>query len=517
MVASSVNPGDLLDLKLMPAWVKEPSAREDYADYPGEQPGDRPERSGRRPRERERARPDKRPPLARSGPRDKQRHGGRDTQRHPKDFRRQEQPPAKPEQPLDMAVQFVPRSAVLDNVIGQVKAETLAYSLFFLARSFLEKPQRYQVAVKTKLEKPLYRLGEVGPVSTDRALLESNAFGLAREQFYRTEITQSEPLKGNFTSIARCRLSSTVLGPTNHHDYQRKLRGLYEQRFSRRMNFAEYQRQIEIVNDPAAIEHWKEEARTQTTYITLHDEPPLTFATAGDAERHFRQHHLPGLIRLAEEVTIDGVTSRELGDRRLRGHIEQAWSVENGSPSRMMQELAKRFRDAGLHIFRHRRGMLFVSSIRVRPFVHDEESVSAQVKAILELVTTSPRIRRKEVGDKLLAEAGEELETRRLSLASDLRWLISEGYLIEFNDGALDLPRVKTKKAGEQPRESDLGPESQMTGGLAAEGSDDLKTNEVPVLEVDAESDVEEVDPNRHRPSQEVVGVTDTGDPPQNV
>ena len=36
----------------------------------------------------------------------------------------------------------------------------------------------------------------------------------------------------------------------------------------------------------------------------------------------------------------------------------------------------------------------------------------------------------------------------KLSLASDLRWLITEGYVIEFNDGSLDLPRVKPLTQG---------------------------------------------------------------------
>ncbi len=35
----------------------------------------------------------------------------------------------------------------------------------------------------------------------------------------------------------------------------------------------------------------------------------------------------------------------------------------------------------------------------------------------------------------------------KLGLASDLRWLIHEGYLIEFNDGTLDLPRPKAPPA----------------------------------------------------------------------
>ena len=112
----------------------------------------------------------------------------------------------------------------------------------------------------------------------------------------------------------------------------------------------------------------------------------------------------------------------------------------------MMQELAARFREAGLHVFRHRRGMLFVSSIYPRPFKHDESGVSPQVRAILESVGTSPRIGRKELADKLIAGlTADEAERVKMALASDLRWLINEGYVIEFNDGSLDLPRAKAK------------------------------------------------------------------------
>lgn len=465
MPAPSVDPGDLLDLKLMPAWVKEPSAREDYAAYEGDEGSGRPERPPPRLRNREtagreRRRGDQRP-SGRQGKRDQDGRPGPD-RRKGRELDRRQQPPPKPEQPLDIVVRFLPRPTVLENVVSQVKAEALAYSLFFLARSFLEKPQRYEVSLKAKPESPLYRLGEAGPVSSDRGFIESNGFRLGREQFYRVEVTQSEPLKGNFTSVARCRLSGTMLGPTNHHDYQRKLRALYEQRFSRRMSFPEYQRQIEIVSDPATVEQWKEEARTLRTFVSLR-EPAVTLQNEAEAERDFRLNHLPGLIQSVEEAVIDGISSRQLADGRLRRHIEQAWSVEYRSPSQIMQELAKRFREAGLQIFRHRKGMLFVSSIRVRPLEYVNESISPQVKAILELVAASPRIRRKEVADKLLAEAGEDLESRKLALASDLRWLISEGYLIEFNDGALDLPRVKIKTA----------PAGTSPGEPAPERSDD--------------------------------------------
>src|SRR5438874_4242340 len=111
----------------------------------------------------------------------------------------------------------------------------------------------------------------------------------------------------------------------------------------------------------------------------------------------------------------------------------------------MMQELAGRLRGNGLNIFRHRRGMLFVSPIRVRALVHDQAGLSPSVNAIRETLTATPGIGRKELAEKLIVDvAAEDIEARKLALASDLHWLISEGHVIEFNDGSLDLPRTKT-------------------------------------------------------------------------
>jgi hypothetical protein len=112
----------------------------------------------------------------------------------------------------------------------------------------------------------------------------------------------------------------------------------------------------------------------------------------------------------------------------------------------MMQELAGRFRQNGLHVFRHRRGMLFVSPIRARAFVHEQAGVSPSVNAILEALTGTAVINRKQLFEKLIGDVTtEDPEPRRLAFASDLRWLINEGYVIEFNDGSLDLPRGKAR------------------------------------------------------------------------
>jgi len=470
MSSSTVEPADFLDLKLLPAWVKEPAEARNYEHYTGEEEGRGPRGRQHSPRDKRdgggkrrtaniqsadgRIRRGEHPtPRRTDSPRrpsaaDKEKQGGLRKKTGGREYHPHEAKDRLSQDQHTAVTGSPPYSPAFENVVAQIKSGSVAYSLFALARLFLEKPERYEVRLTAKAESPLYQIGENGAVSLDQEFLERNAFRFAHEDFYKIDITQSDPIKGNFSNVARCRLSGTLLGPTNHHNYQPQLRSLYEQRFSRRMSFADYQRQIEIVNDPALIERWKEGARTVTTYTTSREETPSTFSSATEAERHFRSTYLPGLLHSVEEVIMGGVLSRRLPDRVLNRAVEDAWARETRSPSNMMQELAGRFRQAALNVFRHRRGMLFVSPIRVRPFVHAQAEVSSSVNAILGALAAAPGINRKEFFEKLITDvASEGADSRKLAVASDLRWLINEGYVIEFNDGSLDIPRGKAKSA----------------------------------------------------------------------
>jgi len=476
MSSSTAEPIDLLDLKLLPAWVKEPEARS-YEHYAGEEEGgelrsrQRPPRSERERRtsdfrsgEHSRSQANKKQPA-----RLRKKMGGREYRLHEAKNRPSQDRHAPPvtQMPPEITIRFLPYALAFDNVVAQIKSGSVAYSVFALARLFLEKPERYEVCLTAKTKSSLYQLGEGSSVSLTGEFLERNAFRFACENFYKIDITQSDPIKGNFSNVARCRLSGTLLGPTNHHNYQPQLRSLYEQRFSRRMSFADYQRQIEIANDPALIERWKEEARTVTTFTTSREETPSIFSSAAEAERHFRSKYLTGLLHSVAEVIIGGVLSRRLHDRALDRAIEDAWTREVRSPSNMMQELASRMRQSGLNVFRHRRGMLFVSPIRVRPFVHAQAEVSSSVNAILGTLAAVTGLNRKELSEKVITDvATEDRDSRKLALASDLHWLISEGYVIEFNDGSLDLPRGKAKA---QEGAASAGPAPSLSNGPAAE------------------------------------------------
>jgi hypothetical protein len=466
-VPSAGEPLDLIDLKFLPAWVKEDWSPPRHAEWEGDQESwprggeQRRDRPPRRPR-REQKNRDRRDRQSR----DERKMSDRRERKGSRDFPVRRDALAPPPLP-QLDVHFLPQAAAFENVAAQIKSGTVAYSVYALARLFLQKPERYHVRVKTKEPRPLFRLDESKALSTNRIALEDFAFRLMREKFYETKVTLNDPIKGDFSSVARERTTGTLLGPTNHHSYQPQLRRLYEQRFSRRMSFLDFQRQIDNVSDPALVEQWKEEARKVTTFVTRQEEPAQTFNTEAEAERHFREKYLPALITETPDAEIDGVTSRRLPDRGIARLIENSWSAEVRSPSSMMQELAGRFRGTGLQIFRHRRGMLFVSPIRLKPI--DESAVSDSARQILETLKASPRINRKELAEKLIAPETEpvEAEKTKLALASDLHWMIREGHIIEFNEGSLDLPRAKPpKKEGSAPASNEATAEE--SAALAA-------------------------------------------------
>src|SRR5437867_13103818 len=356
MTSPTIETVDLLDLKLLPAWVKEPAEARSYAHYSGE------EETGRRKARHgpQRGKPKRRTPINREQASNIQRQTRKADRPHREASRNttgstthrwhgaKHRPSPNRDAPVmrtpPVTIRFLPYLPAFENVVAQIQSGSVAYSLFALARLFLEKPVGYEVCITARQESPLYQLGDNGLVSADRGFLERNAFRFAHPDFYKIDVSETDPIKGNFSNVARCRLSGTLLGPTNHHSYQPQLRSLYEQRFSRRMSFVDYQRQIEIVSDAALVERWKEEARKVTSYTTLREENPLTFSSAVEAERHFRSHYSPGLIRSVQESMIGGALSRRLPDRTLHRVIEEAWARETRAPSNMIQELTGGFR-----------------------------------------------------------------------------------------------------------------------------------------------------------------------------
>jgi hypothetical protein len=462
------DPISSFDLRFTPDWLKESEKENRYADYEGEEQQNRRERDSR-PRRgsgSDRQRRDQRSP----GPRPARPGGQRSrdagaSQKPPRTDdrsrpRRDEPRLAPPEEvePAAVQVDFLPEERAFTKVIQQIKQGHTAYPLFGLARMFLERPERHRLRLRSlDNSKMLYQLGDYGPVALEAAGLERIAFSEKRDEFYATEMVEREPIKGNFTSVARCTLSGRVLGPTNYHTFQKTIRSLYDQRFSRRMSFEEYRRTIEITTDPTIVNQWKEEARKVMTFRTRDGDPPMTFENLSALEQHFRENFFQKVVKPCLAAEIYGDHVRHLPDRSVVAAIRKARDRENRFPAQMAGALRHGLNQAGLHVFKHKKRILYISTVRPQLFDPNQASLSPGLAAILAALRSYPRITRKQLAEKVLAKlAGEkgsdasssEYAQAKTNLASDLLWLAKAGHVIEFSDGTLDLPL--SPKAPEQ-------------------------------------------------------------------
>src|SRR5438874_11702103 len=166
-VPSPSEPLDLIDLKFLPAWVKEDWSATRHAGFEEEEQeawprsgGDRPTRPPRHRRgdEKNRRRSDR-------GERAERQPLDRKDRKRSRDFPARREAPAPPVLP-QLDVHFLPQAAAFENVAAQIKSGTVAYSVYALARLFLQKPERYHVRVKTKNASPLFPLGESNAIAT---------------------------------------------------------------------------------------------------------------------------------------------------------------------------------------------------------------------------------------------------------------------------------------------------------------------------------------------------------------
>ncbi len=513
-----------LDLKFLPDWLKESPVGNRYADFEGERP-ERPRREGgghgdRRgggggPRNDRGPRRDGPPGARRDGPPrggggkrpfDKNRGGGDRDQRGPR-------PPREAPRPLTpVQVEFLPEPNGLAGITRQIKAGSRAYPLFGTARLFLERPERHRVRI-TSLEAgtAMFQIGD-GPVSFDQAAVERSAFHTLRDEYYKEETVQGEPLKGNFRNVARCRSTGTLLGPTNYHAYQPGLRKLYEERFSRRMSFPQFQHEeIEIVSDEQAVADWKEQARSTTTYTTLKEAEPVVFKSAFDVEQHFRKHYLAEAVKTGQTLETSGPASRATSDRSIGTALRTAWEAEKQFPQNIVNLLRPAFHDAGLHYFKHRKRMIFVSPIRPQPAPRGQ-TFSDGIASILTVVREHPRATRHDLAVRILGEGHDSPDAapRKAALAGDLHYLVHQGHVIEFHDGTLDLPLTGAEKpegAGKKKAADDAGEPIEVTADREAEAEPISASQEAAPL---AEAVTEEVSPAAETVSEETSPVAET-------
>lgn len=453
---------DLSALDFRPAWAKEPSGA---PPAPREFREPRPDRGGP-PRGGKFAGKRGAPPR---GPK----LGG-------KKFdgpRRDERPAPPPPNPFPwLRIAFTATAPAVETVVTQVRHTGKTFSLFDIARILLRNPASYTIDLTSapkQPEGPFWVVDVDNSVWLSREAAVRHLLRKKRDELYRAETVETEPPKGNFPVVAVCGMSGVLLGPPNHHDFERKLRELHRERFSR-LDFETFRSRLKMDRDPEVIEKWRTEASKTTEYYPLNVENPEKLADLPAVERHFADHHAAAHIKFVDVAPVPGDPKTTAVDSALAPLLNHARTEEERFPLRLAQSLSRALSGAGLRFHKSANRTTFVSASRPRYLNLEETPVSDSIRKILETIRVKKSIRRGQLLDLLapapvVAEASSVASSEspapttpaptdpaREAVVNDLLWLTHEGYVVEYADGRLEAvppPKHPPKTAEEKPAE----------------------------------------------------------------
>ncbi len=306
----------------------------------------------------------------------------------------------------EVNISLVPEEAGVKSLAHQIKLTGRAYPLFDIASLILKRPERYHVEFHTKPGadgqpiQPLYgcSLDDSAWLSED----EVAAHVLSRHigTLYQTDKVPTDPPKGAYTLVAQCPMSKVILGPPNLHDYNEKLRKLHAERFSR-MPFDAYKARIRMVTDEAVVKQWIEEQSFRNEYTCLNVPEPLKLSSREEVEKHFREHHLPNLVRKIDKARFPASGQMPPMSRALRVMVQRMLDEQRRFPLKIATVLSQQFARLGLQFFKVKRTLTHVCVARPRYLNLETTLVSDGVRRIVDYIREHEGTTRRELLEEL--------------------------------------------------------------------------------------------------------------------
>ena len=476
----------------------------------GDRRGPRPEGGANRPPGGERADRGERGEREQRGPRPGFRRDDR---------RERREPPA----PLpEINATLIPEERGVESLARQIKMTGRAYPLFDIAQMVLQKPERHMVSFSIKKNAEGQPVQPLFVCALDDTLWLSEEDAVAHvlrkhfATFYQAEKTATEPPKGKYTFVAQCGMSGAILGPPNHHDYQNQLRKLHAERYSR-LPFDVYKARVRIVRDEEVVKKWVEEQSWKTEYLCLNMPEPLRLASMEEVGKHFRENHKDNIIKAVESYRLSGTAARNLRSPDLTRLVRGIWEDQRRFPLQIATVLSQQFASHGLQFFKVNKTVTHVSVARPHYLDLSLTPVSEGVKRIVDLINAIPKCTRRQLVEALAptpptpptpvqpatpaesqaAPAESQGATgeapaapvegqpvppvpvpgptpEQTAVISDLHWLIHQGHVIEFANGALETakkpvpkPPKPEPKPAEKPAEGTPAPEPAAAGEVS--------------------------------------------------
>ena len=179
-----------------------------------------------------------------------------------------------------------------------------------LAKMVLEARERYRIRFTATEPVRLNQCLADGSLWLSREEAISHLLsGPALEHYYTAEDIQVDPPAGNFAVIAVCGMSGVILGPPNHHEYQRNIARLHRERFSD-MPLERFKSRVRMESGEEILEKWREQVSRVRQYRIKPDDQPSPVEETPVAEAPVEEAPVEEV--LTDEATTEEVTSEEV-------------------------------------------------------------------------------------------------------------------------------------------------------------------------------------------------------------
>lgn len=340
--------------------------------------------------------------------------------------------------------------------------------------------------------------------------------------FFDTAEVEVEAPKGNFQVVNRCTVTGTLLAPPNYHRYNQIVAQHHAANI--RMPLEAYKAKIETVRDPEVVAQWLEKMKKATRYTwkpapakaakaaaveasapveapaaaapaesesVADSAAPVTEAVAPEAApaapagpsfdsiEEARQHLLTTarerVVRTVEQLRFPGRILENIpASSEIRRAVEGALAAQRRFPLDTANALRGRLRREHFTIFKKgSKGISYVCAVK-RRFRVPGQAFSESLSLLITFIETNPMVKESELPQRLLnlaprpapveGQAPEpvpaEEQEKLTRLKGDLRYLVKEGYVTEFVDGALFCPPPMVEARKREIEASDVDPEN---------------------------------------------------------
>jgi len=433
---------------------------------------------------------------------------------------------------FSMDVQIFPEDAPFNKLSEIIKASKRTYQLFDIARLILEKRERMVILAKNlpdsdNIVKPLFCAQPLNIPFEDEQSAKNAALDYKFEQMFEQATEEAEPPKGSFSVVNRCKLTGDIIGAPNWHLYGRALREYHKEHFAK-MPFDAFLETIESVKTQEAVDAWLEQTKTKKVY-KLKDAPEggeKTFETPEEAKKYIDESSNEEFVKVYEQVRMNAANIDRMPFGRIRRNFEEAIRKEKRFPIETANNMRGKLRRSGFAVYkRGSKGFAFVSLIK-RKFLIEGETLAECPQKIFDFVLTNPGIKAAEVPYKFLnlevpaalsaaqspidensapaeqipqapEELPEEKKAQLNSVYSELSWLISEGYVVEYSDTTLQanpyLPKPKDKS--QKPEQAQPANDEPVAAAQEVQDEPAAEKAEAPKAEENSEEPAEQTAP----------------------